>query len=451
MPIPTHDEWIKRSRVAFAPRSEALHAIDAVVEKYQEQRTAPQIEQRKTITLLLHAIKNWELTKGNPAVSKRAAAVKQLKDEATAELQRLKPPPVPPRPGWTMPPARPGPPQPGGAVSAEMRPEELQQFLREALTKHRMKARGLPSDDYELLKEELGASQFAQLCAGIMLCVPKGAANERACRCEAIRILAAMMGSNPEMASALLNKKVEVVVVPKSLGMTKLPQFYSLGGQTTFDGRTWDDVRGIGNVYQWHSIENLKRGESIRPSEMKKGRILLAITEENLTGTTDVAVGGCYSKGYSTTSHEFAHVIHAHALSKAQADAVQRAYETRQQGVVIRGTQVYYRGAVHQFNVNGPKDADVNRALDTEWVDGKRRKMDNAPQDCYAAMNVNEYFAQCVNAWLGTNAGKDPYTQRPRQNGRQWLLDNEPKMLTDVLQSLFGSTEIKNANWIVVG
>jgi hypothetical protein len=259
------------------------------------------------------------------------------------------------------------------------------------------------------------------------------------------------MGKNPDMAVALLNKKVEVVVVPKSVGMTKLPQFYSLGGEQTFDGRGWDQTRGIGNVYQWHSIQNLNRGQSIKPSDMKRGRILLAITEENLTGATDVAVGGCYAKGYSTTTHEFAHVIHRQALTKTQADAVQRAYDVRQQNVVLRGNQVYFRGALHQFNTNATKDADVNRALDTEWVDGKRRTMANAPQNCYAAMNAQEYFAQCVNGWLGTNAGKDPYTQRPRNNGKEWLLNNEPRMLTDVLQDLFGKAEIKNANWIVVG
>ena len=457
MPIPNYDDWIKRSRAAFYPRSPALQAIDAVVEQYDQQRSAPAETQRRTLNLLLYTIKQWELTKSNPTASVRWKAVNQLKGEVNAELQRLAPPPVPPRPAWTLPAAsaRSGPPPPRPGVSTPGPQEDLTQYLREALTKHRMKVRALPSDDFELLKEELGGMQFAQMCAGIMLYMPNGVTNPQGCRTEAIRILAAMMGRDPEMASRLLGKRVEVIVVPKSIGMTKLPQFYSLDGVQFGDGRTWDDTRGVAMTtptYEKYSLEEINRGKRIKPSDLKRGRLLLAITEENLTGSSSVAIGHCYAKGYSTTSHEFAHMIHEQGLTKAQFDAVKRAYDVRLQGVVVNGGQVTFRGAPHQFNVNPQKDSDVNRALDTEWVDGKRRKLsDDAPIDCYAATSEFEYFAQCANAWLGTNAGKDPYTSRDRHNGRQWLLDNEPRMMTDVLQSVFGGTEIKKANWIVAG
>ena len=60
-------------------------------------------------------------------------------------------------------------------------------------------------------------------------------------------------------------------------------------------------------------------------------------------------------------------------------------------------------------------------------------------QDCYAAFDEFEYFAQCCNAYLGANGGTDPYTRRPRHNGEQWLRANEDPALMRLLDELFSA------------
>ncbi|NEE47149.1 hypothetical protein G3M55_21345, partial [Streptomyces sp. SID8455] len=48
---------------------------------------------------------------------------------------------------------------------------------------------------------------------------------------------------------------------------------------------------------------------------------------------------------------------------------------------------------------------------DVEWPDGPRRSAkDGQPLDNYASRDEFEYFAQAVNAYLGTNTGHDPFT-----------------------------------------
>jgi hypothetical protein len=60
-------------------------------------------------------------------------------------------------------------------------------------------------------------------------------------------------------------------------------------------------------------------------------------------------------------------------------------------------------------------------------------------QDCYAAFDEREYFAQCVNAYLGANGGSDPYTARPRHNGEAWVRSNEDPAMVQLLDELFSA------------
>ena len=478
----TYREWKSLSTSRFRSRKKkTLMAIDALVIQYEEEIGASVKRRRQTLTLLFHAIEAWARDKASRGKSStrlsamiklKAAVLRDLRSlaESAAATAKREPPKSPEPVAVTSPAARtPGPQDHlrqqlarqrkragyAGAEADTMDPEitkvNLQQHLRQALTRHRMKIRSIAEDDFETLSEELNCSQWGQFVGEMILKIPSEVSNKAGCRREALRILTAMMGANPELGRGILQKKVEVVVVPKDVGMTHLPEFTDLKGERTFDGRDWDTVRGVGNVTQWKSLKSIKRGDGVKPSDMKRGRILLAITEENLLGTaTTVDGAGCYARGYSTTSHEFAHVLHLQVLNPAQRQVVTQSFRTRQMRVVVNNSTnaVKVNGQSHVFGTNATKDMQVNAALGVAWVDGPRSKTDGSPQNCYSAMNEQEYFAQCVNAWLGTNSGNDPYTSQPRNNGKDWVLSNEPRAMASLLQDLFGGTTIDNTNMV---
>ncbi len=198
---------------------------------------------------------------------------------------------------------------------------------------------------------------------------------------------------DPAVATRLLEQGARVLVVPKDEALTTLGPFRDLAGrELPATGRTWDTVRGV-------------------------GRLDTGVTEENLLGETPGVPGASsYADGYSTTTHEFAHAIHRYGLSDADRRTITDAY----------------RAKLHPSDGRDPADV--------EWPDGPRRSArDGRPADNYSATDEFEYFAQAVNAYLGTNSGTDPLTGHPRNNGPAWVRDNEPGLLP-LLERLFGTT-----------
>jgi len=264
-----------------------------------------------------------------------------------------------------------------------------------------------------------------------------------AAKVEAMRILCAMLGKNPTLAMMFKSSGIQVVVVSANRLMTDLPEFSSLGGvqiqQAGVSGasRTWDKTRGVGGL-------------------VVGNKMYVAVTEENLVGggvgpAVQAVGGGCYAAGYSTTSHEFAHAMHLKLLSPKQKTTITNAYKERCAGLVIANNTIYFDGdaaalktAAEKPWVDGPRTAlptavteyHVSNAAGSAWQPWKYRS-DCKPTNCYAAVDEREYFAQCVNAYLGANAGVDPYTKRPRNNGQAWIRVNEPKAMVALLDSLF--------------
>jgi hypothetical protein len=241
-----------------------------------------------------------------------------------------------------------------------------------------------------------------------------------------------MLGNDVGAIKNLLESNVQVVVIPRDKGMTVLDQFEAIRGQKTFDGRSWDSVRGVGNVKSdvlSAKIRDHKELKSVKDSgkgpaaivaiDPGKGRIYTAVTEENiLGGATTAPGGGCYETGYSTTTHEFAHSIHAYGMTDDDRKTIERAFQLR-----------------------------LQQPETEQWVDGPRKA---GAQNCYASNNAFEYFAQLSNAWLGVNHGTDPYTGKPRNNGKQWVLDHEPKMVCEILERLYGSRALADLNPAVI-
>ncbi len=269
---------------------------------------------------------------------------------------------------------------------------------------------GLPRANLDALRKDetflssiqttMSNEEFGRAAAILQLTVPDGVVDAEAARTEALRILSAQLGGDKAFARTAIDSKIEVVLVPKDTLMTDLPQFAPLKGTKTFDGRDWETVRGVGNV-------------------ALGGRMYTAITEENLLGVDCTAthdgkpVSGTYEKGYSTSSHEYAHAVHENVLDDTQKAMVEDAYKARQLKAKAK-----------------PDDPDM-------WVDGR--------EGCYASKTVFEFFAQLSNAYLETNAGTDPYTGDPRHNGKDFVETNEPEVFK-LMDKIYGGAGVPGAN-----
>jgi len=108
-------------------------------------------------------------------------------------------------------------------------------------------------------------------------------------------------------AGELKGATVELHIIPHDKKLTDLPQFASLKGTKTFDGRTYDELRGVGAT---------KAGDTIR----------YAIAEEQL-----VAIKGqpsAYALGF-VAAHESGHVVEQFGLTKEQKKDLKDAYDAR--------------------------------------------------------------------------------------------------------------------------
>ncbi|WP_230543806.1 lonely Cys domain-containing protein, partial [Streptomyces griseus] len=243
------------------------------------------------------------------------------------------------------------------------------------------------------LRSTLSDDELAATAAQLLVHVASGVDQPVSAGHTARERIAAML-RDPAVAIRLLERGARVLVVPKNEALTTLGPFRELAGRrlSPTEPRTWDTVRGV-------------------------GQLSTGVTEENLLGeTTGVPGASSYVDGYSTTTHEFAHTIHLYGLSESDRRTITAAYHAK-----LNPT-------------DGQDPAHV------EWPDGPRRSaVDGRPTDNYASTNEFEYFAQAVNAYLSTNTGHDPYTRQPRNNGPDWVRANEPGLLP-LLERLFGAT-----------
>lgn len=145
---------------------------------------------------------------------------------------------------------------------------------------------------------------------------------------EAARIVALMTG-RPDVQKKLKAAKVELVIIPKDQPMTALPEFASLKGQRTFDGRAWDGVRGVGGM------------------RAPDGAMAVGIPEENLADLP----GDTYPGNYSVAMHELAHCIHD-LLPAGEKKALEEAFDARK-AAGGPWTEPYGSSNVHEYFAQG--------------------------------------------------------------------------------------------------
>jgi hypothetical protein len=172
-------------------------------------------------------------------------------------------------------------------------------------------------------------------------------------------------------------------VIPHDKKLTELPEYAHLAGTTTFDGRIWDDVRGIQT-----EVNGLRR---------------VAVAEEDLV--TISGTPASYGSGF-LEAHEGGHGLQFSGLTVAQQATL----------VTIYAARLAASGPITQTTPAGTATA---MWLNPAW---------------YSAANKEEYFANSVAAYHGhpyTNGAADVamYTQ-------SWLETNDASMF-QLLQAVY--------------
>lgn len=167
---------------------------------------------------------------------------------------------------------------------------------------------------------------------------------------KALPVLNEMLKLVPsQVLHQLVKSRIRLVIINnfdpgESRLLTELPEFSRLKGASTFDGRTWDYVRGAGNILQ------------------PDGAVAFGVGEESLRGACWWRDNSCYPR-HNIFIHEFAHAIHMYGLSEEDQDLIHLLYEE-----------------------NKKKSKGLFK---------HSRFVDN-----YAEKNELEYFAQSVVTWL---------------------------------------------------
>ncbi|TWP44017.1 hypothetical protein FKR81_41755 [Lentzea tibetensis] len=242
----------------------------------------------------------------------------------------------------------------------------------------------------EQLRRTLSAEVFAQTAAQLIVRSSGDSDQPVTARHAAEAQVALMLGSNPKIAERLLNKGVQVVLIPEDTQLTSLKEFRHLDGQQiTPRHGTWNQARGSG------------------------GTVHVAVGAENLTGgTTSVDRAPHYDDGYSVLIHEFAHTINKNGLPDEDLLVLHEAFRQKWDKVNL-GEQV-------------------------QWPDGPTFGASPTHPN-YSATNVEEYFAQLTNAYYGANAGRDPYTGHVRNNGKNYVETHESPQVMDLLKRIYGT------------
>ena len=174
--------------------------------------------------------------------------------------------------------------------------------------------------------------------AGLTATVVDHGASEEAVKMAKARMNEVLGNLKDPAAGELKGATVELHIIPHDKKLTDLTEFKSLKGTKTFDGRNYDDLRGVG-------------------ATKIKDTIRYAIAEEQLVKVKDKPSE--YELGF-VGAHESGHVVEQFGLSKEQQKSLKDAYDERKKA-------------------GGP------------WLS----------PDWYTSSGTGEYFAQSTSAYFG--------------------------------------------------
>ncbi len=187
----------------------------------------------------------------------------------------------------------------------------------------------------------------------------------------------------PANRARLVASPITVDVIPHDKQLTDLPEYAHLRGTNTFDGRLWDNVRGIQTTIA--------------------GATHVAVAEEDLVAVAGTAAS--YGPGF-LEAHEGGHGLQTSGLTPTQVATLATIYAAR----------VASTGPITQAT---PAGAATAKWLSPAW---------------YSAANKEEYFANSVAAYHS-----HPYTSGAGDQAmytRAWLQANDAPMF-QLLQAIY--------------
>lgn len=219
-----------------------------------------------------------------------------------------------------------------------------------------------------------GGAQPQDPLAGIATIVGHGASAQAVARArtQAVELYGGVSAANRARLQA---SPVTIDVIPHDKKLTELPEYAHLAGTNTFDGRLWDNVRGI--------------------QTSLAGATHVAVAEEDLVTVAGTAAS--YGPGF-LEAHEGGHGLQTSGLTAAQVTTLATIYAAR----------VTATGPITQAT---PAGAATAKWLSPAW---------------YSAANKEEYFANSVAAYHG-----HPYTSTPADQAmytQAWLQANDTPM-----------------------
>ncbi|NJQ15280.1 hypothetical protein HCN52_10035, partial [Streptomyces bohaiensis] len=280
------------------------------------------------------------------------------------------------------------------------------------------------------LKTKLMPPQYIEAAAALMLHLAPGVERPAAARHAARRRLADIFRSNTAVVDMLLAAGTRFLVLARAVPVTDTaPLHLRLREQQVADGVPWNRVRGVTTA---------------------TGSPVVAFGEENLTGALPLFSQA--APGQSVLSHETAHAVHR-MLSEYRgsdkrfataADVIQRAFDTAKAKEDARTAKIDkkiapFRGAPDE--IARTRAAIAAHPDKSSWPNGEYRtyRDDGTWSEVnYSATNVHEFFAELSSSWLGTNAGRDSFTGRPRNNGPDWVRAHYGAPMVRLLTFLYG-------------
>ena len=152
-----------------------------------------------------------------------------------------------------------------------------------------------------------GLALFARKAAGTVPTAVWAHGTSELARSDAEKFMNRIFGSlAPSNVALFEGLDVQLHIIPYDKRLTDLPEFASLKGTKTFDGRNYDDVRGMGGM---------KFGESI----------LYAAGEDTLVARP----GKPFYPGGRVVYHESGHVVGRFGLTRSQQDRLKDAFDKR--------------------------------------------------------------------------------------------------------------------------
>ena len=155
---------------------------------------------------------------------------------------------------------------------------------------------------------KLPVLEFARVAARLLVVVPGEVLRPVSARHETYAQTARML-RDPEATARLLESGAVVVVLPQDVPLTRVSSFAHLHSRVDSEsGRGFDELRGA------------------------MSGLTAAVPEENLLGeTTTVGPSPHQAEGYSTATHEIAHLLHLAALTNSDRDLIKRVYTAKRE------------------------------------------------------------------------------------------------------------------------